>query len=395
MARPFARQLLFRATLCRVWSCVLAVWRCKQPPVGSYSGLLPLRIATCITGLIVSGRKDAVNSGDPNSYPSSGYDIRRGPAFVDPAMHGALQDWSKNLSKLNISNDFFLRLDLRSELMTRRQGANRWYLNFSDPAALASRNYSSYLDVPECNPQGKQRSRTILQPALDALRPVSVHLEPLPCYCGFHDCSCTAMLPNWWEQMSKVHACYTDVVKHEKHILHQTYDYILRLRSDFDLRRNGLSAEAFAATIRKSIYGVPRISTFPFGPCYMNIDWAWMAPRRLASVAFSITQATCDWHECIRNHPKKMPKSFWGIKCIPADSDSLLTEWWLSQTASFDAMSLQPPRSARGLLNNLVCANDAQQLGLINLSRASFHRAAACLHMHTKQHVKMDALVEP
>ena len=360
-----ARRLI-AALVCATQTGVRAVWRCNptnQTTVALANQTLPpLRLATCITGLAVSGRRDATNSADPSTVPDSGHDKRRGAGIIDPDMHGPLRAWSDALLDRHITNEFFLQLDLRSELKSRRQGSAGWYVNFSDASELARLGMSAkgFAAQPECNVSGPQRPLDVLTPAILALKPVSVKTTPLPCYCAdpARACACAdRWRPNWWEQQIKVRACFRDVQHHERHELKRKYDFVLRLRSDYSVVQNGLTAAAMAATMHKSIFGTPRISAFPFGldGCYMNIDWAWMAPRRLAAHAFDVVQADCEWHACIMAT---------GFPC--GGPDSLLTAWWMSHGIPFDAMLTETPAKARGLLNNLGCAYFSQKLGLIS-----------------------------
>jgi len=242
----------------------------------------------------------------------------------------------------------------------------------------------------------------VLQPAIDVLQPVSVQIKPLPCFCGRPDraCACDTQVkgvqPCWWEQMIKVHACFKDVVRRERQQLgKERYDFVLRLRSDFDVVKNGLTAAVVANTMHNSVFGRPRISAFPWGfalpkafsthgksrdaearySCYNNIDWGWMAPRSLATTAFSATEADCDWLRCINSGER--PLVSW------CGSEGVMVEWWLANGVPFDAWVAKPPWGAHGMMNNLGCAySGGARLGLLlpeaTHARHHAHRSHLC-----------------
>lgn len=347
-------------------------------------------LATCVTGLIVGGRRDARFDGThfANTSSSRGKDWWRGPGLTDPAMHMPLRAWSEELRIRRVHNDFFLRLDMRSDVHPRRGGNSSW--------AIPAAQYHLGDRQAECNLDSPQWPESILTPVTEALRPVSVRWDLEPCYCKRRDCRCTRTPAPWWEQMTKVRACFDDVVRHERQRARR-YDFVLRLRSDFDVVKNGLTASAFIATAHRSlVQGPPRVSTFPFEACYMNVDWGWMAPRKLAGVAFGIERdATCTWMQCLANafkeartHEQRFPdRATWIGRSSPCDnldiSDSILIEWWLANGISFDAMATEVPEgrgSYHGLMNNFVCPARSQAIGLTTPANASrsLHRAASC-----------------
>ena len=163
-------------------------------------------------------------------------------------------------------------------------------------------------------------------------------------------------------------------------------------------------AAVMAATMLRSLDGRPRISTIPFGICYNNIDWAWLAPRRLAEAAFGVVKASCEWHRCVLNythtlHPSKTPadKLIKGAQGSPtarwscgtvATYDAVLTEWWFSHGVPFDAML-----TSSAQLNNYECAQSAQRLGLFTPENApTFNRGQLC--PRSKRHSDVGSGVE-
>ena len=193
----------------------------------------------------------------------------------------------------------------------------------------------------------------------------------------------------WFEQMAKVRACYDDVVAHES-TRGQPYDFILKLRSDLDLEKNGCTAAAFVSTLHRSVFGEPRISTHTFGPCYMNIDWGFVAPRSLAKIAFSVEEMSCPWITCLRaTDPPSVPWSagWYGVSnthtCQPHVADSIIADWYLAHGAPFDAWATQPTYVDHkvigqvGINHNGGCQYDSQGLGLISASQP----------MHSPRHV--------
>ena len=122
-----------------------------------------------------------------------------------------------------------------------------------------------------------------------------------------------------------------------------------------------------AATMLRSVVGTPRISTMPFTACYMNIDWAWLAPRHLAAVAFGIAisdQSDCEWHQCIVRADGHQPWTQWPTYprrvCTGATDDTLLSMWWLSHGVPFDVMMTEVPAAQRGLALNRACTYTSQ-----------------------------------
>lgn len=340
---------------CTQQVAVLAIWACKKTDENTEAltkqSVPPMRLAMCITGLLVSGRREDT-------------DKRRGTAIYDARTYEPLRNLTDALADRGITNDIFLRLDMRSELLPRRQGAGGWYNNFTSPDN--SFDVAAALALPECNTSGSLRSIEVLQPAIRALRPISVKTEPLECYCGkrAHACACEAVAPNWWEQQIKSHACFKDVLRHERQNDGLRYDFVLRLRSDFSVVRNGLTAASIAAMMHRNLYGTPRISAFPWGTtsagkCYINSDWAYFTPRKLAAIAFGIPDASCEWHKCMIRQRELARRPICG-------GDVMSIDWWQSHGVPFDAMLTETPPSQRGLLNNLACSWDAPRLGLIS-----------------------------
>jgi hypothetical protein len=88
-----------------------------------------------------------------------------------------------------------------------------------------------------------------------------------------------------------------------------------------------------------------------------NIDWLWMAPRALARAAFSIERASCDWLRCVQ-----------GKVVSPAAREGLLSEWWLSHGASFEALLTEPEQNRS---HNNVCVFGAQNRGLVQPEHAT------------------------
>ena len=175
--------------------------------------------------------------------------------------------------------------------------------------------------------------------------------------------------------MAKVRACYEDVEAHERAVrLGRRYDFVLKLRADYSLERDGLGAAAFAATLHRSVFGMPRVSTHPFGVCFTNMDWGFVAPRALAETAFSIEQASCSWFQCIRNADRISwpPDINWyhlrrgSLSCSAAASDGILAHWFLAHGAPLEVWTLEPNASYHGIGLNRGCSFDSQSMGLIS-----------------------------
>lgn len=228
------------------------------------------------------------------------------------------------------------------------------------------------MEFADCDLAGASANRSVLDPVIAALAPVSVRTQPIACYCARRDCSCAPGCQAWWEQMAKVRACYEDVVAHER-TRGEDYDFVLKLRSDYDLVRNGLTAAAFAGTLLRSVYQQPRISMHPWGPCYMNLDWAWVAHRSLAHVAFSIDRASCAWLRCIARANDAMqplwPRDWYRVppltRCHFVErGDPILAEWFIAHGAPFETWTTQP-EAYNGIGHNGGCHYDAQRMGLV------------------------------
>ena len=340
--------------------------------------ILPkLSVASCIVGLLESSHELGIGS----SVNSRGTGISHASNYL------ALAQWAADLQRLNVSNDFFLRLDMRTGVRPRKAvNGNPGWTDFK------TLKLKPEADLPDCNLNGTAAGRSVLDPVVAALKPVSVRTEPLMCYCARRDCSCTPGAPAWYEQMAKTRACFEDVVAYEHSRRSIAYDFVLKLRSDYDLARNGLTAAAFAATLHRSIFEQPRISIHPWGPCYINIDWAWVAPRSLAKVAFSIEKASCSWFRCIHEADAKgvawNSTGWYRIKTEPTcrfshGGDPILADWFLAHGAPFDAWVTQPSYESRargvalGTGHNGGCQFDPQGMGLISpKTHATMHAGA-------------------
>ena len=335
---------------------------------------LRLHVAHCIVGLVRGGkaRRD---------------DRRRGWGITDSRMHGQMQAWANELAgNFSIDSDFFFRLDLRLDVKPRRTRS-------TGTIPLDTPGYSPS-DTPECNISGATQDRSVLNGAIAALRPVSVRVEPLPCYCAQRNCSCVPPVLglSWWAQMQKVAACFADVVAYE-HKHRFRYTHVTKLRSDYDLGVNGLSAAALAyamhgTSANRSGAIMPRLSisghpwNVLYGNLYGNLDWFWLAPRALARAAFGMVEANCEWFEC-----ERVKFGLDSLKHVPAGhadrhgefitADGILAEWWLAQGAVFEALLADSAelRVRSGHSQNDACVYPAYEEGLITKEHVN-HRDA-------------------
>lgn len=193
---------------------------------------MPLRVAQCLVGLADPGL----------AYER---DARRGFKILDARQHDAIREWSDTLSSAHgIKSSWFLRLDLRRTIRSRRAGGSETNTRMSDEKF-------SPLDQPSCNASAASHPEAILTPVIAALRPVSVQTRPLPCFCAARASTCAcghlrkpaslgsrsaAGLVGWWEQMAKVRACFDDVVRYEV-ASGLRFDFVTKIRSDYDFWR--------------------------------------------------------------------------------------------------------------------------------------------------------------
>jgi lysophospholipase L1-like esterase len=356
-----------------------------------------VRVAQCVVGLWESGK---VNEAD----------TKRGVSILDPRGHNAWREWASTLRlSHNISTDWYLRVDMRrGAIRPRRSGGKEAAMHFADPSLVDPLSY------PSCNDSSVMGSlpRSKLEPMVAALRPVSLRTEPLDCYCRAHDCTCDALrspnslgteaagIPAWWEQMLKVRACFSDVAAYERAGGFR-YDYVGKLRTDYEPMRNGLSPLAFAAAVRmqQAQEEAQHIVAANWGAYYVNIDWMWLAPRPLARAAFSIANASCEWLRCVQSKvpPRALSPRGGGSPSqngrgdgewdqfrwrgsLPwhhALTDGLLTEWWLTHGAPFAALITDPTSHLQsgGTTHNDVCVYASENQGVVGLG----HRGHAPL----------------
>ena len=354
-----------------------------------------VRIAHCIVGLAASGKRDA-------------NDWRRGWGITDARNYEATRQWVEVLSRphdeevatvdgygivrSSIKSDIFLRIDLRNETVHPRRAAGIPSPRFATPG------YEPLSD-PACWSNGTAQPVSSLDAAISALRPVSVATAPEPCYCATHaeQCACgalrdpapslgsssTAGNPSFMEQMQRIWACYGDVRRHEKR--HGVrYDFITKIRSDFDWAANHVTPTVFALAVRDLVAGPPRIVTANWGQWYNNVDWLWIAPRKLAAIAFSFSEAPCAWFDCVnakflkkgmgtgtpnvpwflekvRNHTTPL-----GLQRFPSyrTDGELLGEWWLSHGVPFEAL-----RATHGNNQNNAEVRLSQKAGLVTAAK--------------------------
>ncbi len=355
-----------------------------------------VRIAHCIVGLAASGKRDAD-------------DWRRGWGITDARNYEATRQWVEVLSRphdeevatvdgygivrSSIKSDIFLRIDLRNETIHPRRVAGIPSPRFATPG------YEPLSD-PACWSNGTAQPVSSLDAAISALRPVSVATAPEPCYCATHaeQCACgalrdpapslgsssTAGNPSFMEQMQRIWACYGDVRRHEKR--HGVrYDFITKIRSDFDWAANHVTPTVFALAVRDLVAGPPRIVTANWGQWYNNVDWLWIAPRKLAAIAFSFSEAPCAWLDCVNakflqkgmgtgtpNVPwflekvRKNRTTPLGLQRLPSyrTDGELLGEWWLSHGVPFEAL-----RGTHGNNQNDAEVRLSQKAGLVTAAK--------------------------
>lgn len=308
-----------------------------------HSGLtVTQRVAVCITGLISSGKQDEA-------------DFRRGWSVSDRRSYEAWRTWADELATHQVTVDFFMWIDMRT-IKPRLQGAEGW-TPFGTPGFEP-------LGTPECNSSGPRVQAGILTGAISALRPVVVHTSVEPCYCARQSCEC---LPpdvglSFVEQMAKVRSCYDGVAKHER-ASGRPYDFLLKARSDYDLARNGVTALALHLAVSRE--GPERIFTHPWiEPAFGNVDWLFLAPRRLARAAFSFERgATCQWLRCVR---ARLESTIAG----KAWREGVLALWWLSNELPFEAL-LTDSATYHNKSQNGICVFQSQDRGLLTTNTAA------------------------
>lgn len=339
------------------------------------------RVAVCITGLLASGKRDDS-------------DLRRGWPVSDHRGYAAWRSWADELATYRVVVDFFMWLDTRIAVKPRLQGAEGWQ-------RIGAPGYDP-LQTPECNDSATQAPPQALVDAIAALRPVTVHTTgDEPCYCARRPCEC---LPpdaglSFMEQMAKVRGCYDGVVARERS-RGFAYDFVLKARSDYDTARNGVTARALVAAMDSvgsrilthpwnieprygnSARGEPRASSFAprarAPRCTTDltsgtsslvsrvaVDWLWVAPRKLARVAFSLERAaTCNWLRCVRAWLENTTTAAVSI------GEGVLASYWLANGAPFEAL-LTDSAAHRNKTQNGICVFRAQDRGVVTPAAAA------------------------
>lgn len=361
------------------WNTSLAASATSGPSSSHVTSPFPqLRLAQCLTGILKGGKVDSRDS-------------RRGWQIDDERAYRPLLELSELLVHLNVLTDFFLNLDMRVQSLPRRVAAGQSLWLTAEKA-----NFDP-LTRAECNVSGEVYNRNRLDGLLSALRPVSVHTANTKCYCQRRDCSClpAGTFMQWFEQFAKVKLCYESVVRHEMQQGFR-YDFILRLRADYAVHRNGMSAVALVAAMQRTLQGTARVMLHPWLPtssqqnaseivdqrtnktytpgpaCYGNADWFQMAPRELADATFSIDDASCDWFRCLER--KFLAQRATGSNRFCDNihwSDGLLVEWLLSRHAPFEAMLMDMPLDSHGYNQQEACVYPRVTMGLITERHAS------------------------
>ena len=340
-----------------------------------------LRIAHCIVGLAATQ-----------------HDKRRGVGVADSKGYKQFSAWSNELaSQHNITSSVFLHVELRNETIKARRTiglrdkAGAGFVRMSNPSFAP-------LAHPACDLDAPAHPASVLDGAIRALRPASVVTTPLDCFCKTHaTCACpelrdgttagsigkapsAAGLPMWWEQLQRTWACYRDVARYERRLGWQ-YDFISKVRTDFDWHRNGVTPRIFTAAVHASLHPRrPRLvtSNWGLGDAYNNMDWIWIAPRALARAAFNMSEATCDWLACVQakatSFARVQLQQHTGGKMNSTRTplgdplshfltDGILSEWWLSHRVPFEAL-----QATRGTTHNSYCVHDSQEFGLVTPS---------------------------
>jgi hypothetical protein len=305
----------------------------------------------------------------------------------------ALLTVSAALCEVQVHSAFFFRLDLRNETVKPRR-AGGWVDANKHEVRMSDAGFEP-LAQPACVANATTQPASILDEAIRTLKPVHVATATPSCYCARHaeQCSCAALRtrpssivagaggsPIFWEQMQRAWDCYGDVRRYEGS-RGVRFDFITKVRSDYDWLRNGLTPSAFAAALQSSIADAPRVTAANWMAEYSNVDWycatcskhypssqsytdslallcvdrLWIAPRELARAAFSLSEAPCAFLECLASRRR-----------LQSDG-GLLGEWWLAHGVPFEAL-----KQTRGTTHNGVDVRKSQAEGLITPSHARF-----------------------
>ena len=298
--------------------------RCPAPSLEAATATsTTLRVAHCVVGV-------ASHANRRDRFP-----------IYDPRQYGAIARWLRELDAFHVVSDVFLHLDI-AKFAPKTDATRRW--------ATEQQQARS----------GRRTNLSRLAGVLAALRPVGVHwydsvAQPF-CgaahYSGSSACGCSESYPRWWEQVSKHAGCLRQLRSFEQAHGGVPYDFVTKLRTDYNFTLDGASAAVVAAAMRSAGASVgagggaahpPRrvvfVQAWMTSECYMHSDWFALAPRAAADVYLRVAEASCGWQLCMERRFLRRPPTWEPDDAgRPPESclhnERLLIEWLLWHNVS-------------------------------------------------------------
>ena len=151
-------------------------------------------------------------------------------------MYEPMARWLGDLGRFNVQSDVFLHLDMALWPMSFPYYRKKNWIKVMVLGGEAWREKTG------------ETPYAALNGTIAALRPVSVTTHDRAPYCASRNCSCSQTFPRWWEQVFKNALCFDAVARHEARSGFR-YDFVTKIRSDYNFDVDGASAAVVASAI--------------------------------------------------------------------------------------------------------------------------------------------------